>query len=525
MSYRHKPILLIILSALAGLAGCGGSINTATPPPSGGFTNSNLNGTYVFSALGVDASGLPFSLAGSLQANGNGGITGGTLDLNDAGLTSVLSALPISGGNYRVTADGRGKSTLTTSQGPVALDFVLISNSHALVTRYDGNGTGSGTMDLQSSVTQAQLAGSYALNFAGVDSSGLPFATVGSFTLDASGNITSGIEDFNDQGFAYPSLTLTGNVVLGTGSQPGTATLTATNSSSVSTFGTLSFNVYAIDSSHLKFVETDLSPILGGDAYRQQGAFFPATPTTFVFTMAGGVTAPISIGGFMPIDGAGTVTGGLEDINDNGTVSPAPLGFSGTYAATGAVGGQTQFSLSGFGGASTFVAYPTVGAGIQMLEMDNGGLLGGVALAQSSGASIASSQGYGLGLAAVNVGGFNGSFEEDNIAEFTITNGAFNGLIDINDQGSLSFNQRFSGSVSMDTPATGRGSLTSNVFNGVCYAVDDSTVLFLETDTNQVGTGAFQLQTPGAKSKLAAARTTVLHLTPAARAAWAHRHK
>ena len=169
------------------------------------------------------------------------------------------------------------------------------------------------------------------------------------------------------------------------------------------------------------------------------------------------------------------------------------------------------------------VAYPTTSAGLQMLQIDGGGILDGVALAQSAGATLASSQGYGLGLAAINIGGFSGAFEEDDIAEFATTNGGFSGLIDVNDEGSLSFDQKLSGSYTLDSPATGRGIFTSNALNGVFYAVDSSTVLFLETDNIQVGTGSFELQTPGASATAAVSRATVLHLTSAARSAWRRR--
>jgi hypothetical protein len=187
------------------------------------------------------------------------------------------------------------------------------------------------------------------------------------------------------------------------------------------------------------------------------------------------------------------------------------------------VGGRTLLTLSGFTGATQFVAYPTASAGLQLLELDNAGLLAGAALAQTAGATLAASQGYGVGLAAINIGGVSGAFEEDDIAEFSTASSGFSGLIDINDQGTLTFDHAINGSLTLDSPATGRGVMTSNIFNGVFYAVDSSNVLVLETDTNQVGTGTLQLQTPGANSSVAAARMTVLHLTPAARKAWRSR--
>jgi hypothetical protein len=222
----------------------------------------------------------------------------------------------------------------------------------------------------------------------------------------------------------------------------------------------------------------------------------------------------------MTIDGVSAVSSGLEDINDNGAVPSAPMSFSGSYAASGSVGGRTLFTLTGFTGATELIAYPTESAGVQFLEMDNSGLLGGVAFAQRAGAALASSQEYGLGLTGINIGGLNGSFEEDDIAQFTTNSTGFSGLIDINDEGTLSFDQQFTGNYTADSPATGRGILTSNVMNGVYYAVDNSTALFLETDTNQVGTGSLLLQTPGANSSAATAHMVMLPVTPVAHRAF-----
>ena len=62
MSVRNGIVLLVALSTLLFLAACGGngtSIATPVAPPSGAFSNSNLNGTYVFSIAGTDANGRP----------------------------------------------------------------------------------------------------------------------------------------------------------------------------------------------------------------------------------------------------------------------------------------------------------------------------------------------------------------------------------------------------------------------------------------------------------------------------------
>ena len=124
MSLRNRPVLSrlvmpAVLSALAMLVGCGNGSPTATPPPSGSFSNSNLSGTYVFSVSGTDDGGSPFAMVGALIANGTGGITGGTIDINDLGfaeqnpvIAPVANAAISASSPYTVGVDGRGRSTL-----------------------------------------------------------------------------------------------------------------------------------------------------------------------------------------------------------------------------------------------------------------------------------------------------------------------------------------------------------------------------------------------------------------------------
>jgi len=532
MSLRNRLVLPMALSTLALLAGCGSSSNKATPPPTGGFSKSDLSGTYVFSTTGSDANGAPTSMAGTFSANGNGGIAGGTLDINDAEFTAPATGLSITGGTYTVSVDGRGQATLsvTTPFGnSVIVDFVLTSKSHGLITEFDNNGSGSGTLDIQSAATQAQLVGSYAFTLSGIDSNGnLPFGTVGSFTLGADGIITSGVEDFNDTGFAYTNLTLSGTVLPQATGAPWVATLTAVDSSDVSPFGTLTFDVYAVDATHLKFVEADNFqngfPLLAGDAFTQQGASIPSSATTYVFTMAGGTqnSGPLTVGGVLPIDGAGAVSGGYIDINDAGTTTTAPLSFGGSYAASGSVGGRTLFNLSGFQVASQFIAYPTTNAGLQVLESDSAGFLSGVAIPQSS-STFASGQGYGM-----NVSGFN-SVEEDDIAEFTTTSTGFSGLVDLNDEGqALSFDKTLTGTYQIDSPPSGRYDFVSPAFDGELYVVDSSTALFVELDATQVGIGTVQLQneTQSARaSRLILPHRTVFPFAKNQKSAARWRHK
>ncbi|MBZ5681095.1 MAG: hypothetical protein LAO24_13415 [Acidobacteriia bacterium] len=503
MPVRNRLILLVAFSSLAFLAACGNGGNRVTPPPTGSFSNSDLNGTYVFSATGTNASGLFFTAVGSFQANGSGGITGGALDLNDAGLGVLL--LTINNSSYKVTSDGRGTATLVTSQGNLGLDFVLTSSSHGLVIRFDNSGSGSGSLDLQSAVTQSQLAGSYALNLSGVDQTFTnPLASVAGFTLDSAGNITTGVQDINDFGTALAALSLSGTVPVGSAGLPGVGQLVTST-----TLGTLQFDVFVIDANHIKFIEIDSTAILSGDAF-SQSASFPTGPT--VFTMAGldfipTQPVPFVAGGFMVSDGAGNIMStSTEDVNDAGNVAQV-ASFAGSYSPLS--GGRSVLTLIGFNNASlvntsTFAAYPSSG-GVQMLEIDGNGITSGFALPQT-GTLLGSAQGYGLNLTASNSNGF----EEDDIAEFTHTNGNFSGLIDINDQGATTFGHSFTGTYTADSTNSGRAVISTNAFNLVSYVVSGSSVLFIETDSNQVGLGAFQVQTPSTTT-MAASHLAALH--------------
>jgi hypothetical protein len=532
MTLRNRLVLSVIVCSLAALAGCGGSgFNSATPPPTGSFSNSDLNGTYVFSATGSDVNFAFLTMVGTFTANGSGGITGGTVDINDPLFSAPAAGLPITGGTYRITPDGRGQATLSAATpfgSSITVVFVLASSAHGLIIEFDGNGTGSGTVDMQSTVTQGQIAGSYAFNFTGISnynsSSGAEpvLATAGAFTLDGNGNVTTGVQDFNNNGNSVGETTLglTGTVNLST--VPGTAILTA--GSGAFCVAGCHFDVYPVDATHLKLIGTDAFPILTGDVFTQTSSI----PTTNVFTMAGldfaAQGAPFAAAGLIVTDGTSQVTSGAEDINDAGTALQLTT-LSGSYTALS--GGRSVLTLNqflngnaGLPGNYSFAAYPSSG-GLQLLEIDNAGVTSGVAYPQTS-TTLASTQGYGMNLTGINAGNGGGSFEEDDIAEFTNTNGTFSGLLDSNDQGTVTPDQKFGASYVADSTIPSRGTVTptTNGFTLVTYVVDSATTVFVEVDPSQLGLGSFALQTPTAKSNIAQMHLAALHLRPGAKNAW-----
>ena len=494
--------LLMALAAIASLlllGACGSS--NSTPANQVGFSKSSLSGTYVFSSTGTDSNTGGFlAFAGAITADGNGTITGGNVDVVDVndGAGSGTAT-----GSYVVNTDGRGQFTVAVAGvQSFTFNFVLSSTSHGLVTEFDDFGSGSGTIDLQTSLTGiSQLANSYALSLAGANiSDSGPLASAGSITFDSNGISTAGIQDFNENGTPLPARSLSGTATLGTGTAPGTMVLN-------DAFGTSSFDFYPVDATHFKVIETDLTDaLLAGDFYTQANATIPSGQV--VFTMAGGTanTFPTVAGGFATTDSSGNFTAGSEDLNANSGTFVTSIPFSGVASSGGAVGGRVLVALTGFATASQWVVYPTTSAGLIILELDTDNVMLGAAYAQSA-TSFAASQNYGLNLTGFNTGA---EVEIDNIAQFLTASPSsspnMTGKLDENASG-LQFAQgiNFSATYTPDSPATGRGNILApslGTVNGGLgleyYVVDGITTLFIEGsngDTAQVALGSFVQQT------------------------------
>lgn len=529
MSLRNLFVVPVVFSALAFLAGCGGSgTPPPIPPPSGSFSNSNLNGTYVFSVSGIDASGGPYAAVGTFTANGSGGITGGALDINYPDAGALVGNQSVTGGNYKVNVDGRGTVTLSNAVvNGMTLAFVLQDSSHGMLTEFDTIATGSGTLDLQTAGVSA--AGTYAFSLGGADylSGTASFETVGNFTVGSGGTI-SGLQDLNVGEFAYPGEALSGSIALGPSSTPSTFF-------SPSGFGSqLTFDVIAIDASHLKFIEMDTFANLVGDAYSQTSTTIPQG--TFAFTLAGsypGAGGVSAAGGFMLTDGAGNIQStSTADANNSGSLTQQPVIFSGTYAANGT--GRYQMTLSGFTDGTLYAVYPFSG-GWFLLEIDDGGIMSGAAFPQSQNV-FNSAQGYGLNFTGVTPNCVAGSCEVDDIAEFTAASGAtLTGIVDENFQPGGGPNLGLALSGNYQTPdSNGRGQIgatagnnSNSTLNGgfdlTFYSVDGTTFPFIETDTGQVTVGTMFQQNPTASAAAAAAAKNhpfVVRLAPKARANW-----
>lgn len=503
MSLLHRVVLpALTVVGLGFLIACSSS-NNSTPPPSGGFTNSDFNGTYTFSTSGGDTNGV-LSIAGTITACGcsNGQVSAGTVDVTDTAQPGPQIAINTAGSGYKVNANGTGTLTLalpSSSGGSVQFQFafVLTSPSHGLISEYDENGTGSGTIDLQPNPVTLSNS-SYAFSLSGSDTSSNPLATVGGFTLNSSGGITAGLADFNYSGSPFAALSLSGAISSGTGTAPGTATLTS------SFGGSQTFDVYAIDATHLKLIENDGKAVLVGDLFSQPTSTIPSGSLSFTvasFLTSSSTPTLLAAGGTVASDGSANLTSGAEDVNVNGTIdnnTTSPYAFSGVFVSNpgGNSNGRFQVDLTGFQGGTNFAAYPSSG-GVLILEIDSGlgaMITSGVAMAQSSPTGVVASQGYAMNLTGADLVN---ETELDQIAQFNTSGSKLSGSIYYNDFGVANPNNySISNSSNFTSGATGEVVLN---FNGgsegaLYYGVDGVTSLALGVDSSDVSLGMFQQQ-------------------------------
>jgi hypothetical protein len=486
MAVTHRfSVFAAVAVVLMVVTGCGGSNNSfGFPPPTGSFTNANLSGAFAFSYTGSDGAGF-LAVAGSFQADGSGHITSGMQDVNSG--FGIFTNSPITG-TYTVRADGRGSANLNSPAGNSVIDFVLVSGGHALITRFDANAAGSGTMDPQtaSAFSNTALAGAFAFNLSGIDAAGNPLGLAGNFTSDTAGNITSGINDSNDNGAVILNNPLSGSIPVSANGR-GAATFNTIR-------GVLTFAFYVVDATHLKMVEVDSTLVLGGEAFRQTGPFSNASLSgPFAFTLAGAdviSAGPFAAGGVLASSGTGSITGGTEDFNDAGTIT-TNIGLTGNYSM--AATGRGTLTIVNGAGNFNFVIYPSAG-GVLALETDLRFVTTGTALQQQStpftGGSLSGT--YGL-----NFTGISPSSELDSIAQFTANgSNSLNGIIDLNNNGGITFGQALSGTYAV----SGNGRTTLSLHsplgtqNMVLYLVNGTRALFIEIDPTLVAAGDIRHQ-------------------------------
>lgn len=339
---------------------------------------SNLQGTYVLQAQGVDATGSfnPYQFAGLIVLDGNGVITSGeqTVNFNDptTGLfvsktEPIIQSGTLGSSSYFLGPDGRGTITINPNDdaalGIETFDFVFLSSSsnpQALVSAFSNSASpiqisGTGTMDLQDAKFQTTppptlMPGGYAFAVSGTDFTlGVPIAIGGILDIDSSNNVITGGSVTDEvvaiNGVGSPpvadSAKPSGSVSYTPGPFGGIITLALTANFPNNPVQ-LTFTGYIVDGSHIRLIESDTEGAGWTAGLAVAQAVSPGSFTTFSGTYVFGVQGTdLSIGDPSTLTSAGVFN------------ADAGSGYMDTFLqaysnpVTGTVGAQISASFNG----------------------------------------------------------------------------------------------------------------------------------------------------------------------------------
>jgi hypothetical protein len=356
--------------------------------------------------------------------------------------------------------------------------------------------------------TNASLQGTYSFSMSGADASANPgafLARVGSFTADGKGNITAGMEDLTDAG-SNQTVQFTGGTYAIQPNGKGTITLNTLT-------GGLGLTIVLNSASKGVLIQADLNATSSGTLLLQSASAFTTTAISggYAFDVSGtdATGAPVSVVGQMATNGSGSITGGIYDADDGGTLLAAQtFGAGGSYsldATNGATFGRGTMTFA----SRTFVFYIVDGTRIRLLEMDGQFFTLGDALQQSGAPTqaVAGSFVFLTGGASVLNGGSAvaraGRFTTD--ASGNVTNIQMDG----NNNGSRTSitssvtisNAKFT--IDTANAGTGRGTLTFTATSGpsagtytfVFYLASATQGVIQDTSTGIVADGSMLAQT------------------------------
>jgi len=242
-------------------------------------------GSFVFAVGGAAISQGVFgglARAGRFTADANGNITNLSVDEDFSGGVNVF---PKSGGfsnvTYTIDAAGTGHGTLNftdvTRNQTFQYVFYMASATQGFIQDNSTNVVADGSITAQSGTfTAASMAGSYAINWSGVNlANGFEedFAGVIPVSSASSNNISGGVIDFTELGDAKiftgilvnGLLTLQGDGTLG-GAQGNALQLTTSQTPST----TFNFRAYVVNANTIILVGVDSGRVVIGTAVRQQ---------------------------------------------------------------------------------------------------------------------------------------------------------------------------------------------------------------------------------------------------------------
>ncbi len=279
-----------------GAASTHGSLNLQTPSQ---FSGNAINGKYVFDFPGISFAGSPPSVSstvGEFAADGNGNVTGGTVDVNDGSFTPS-GAITLTPANYQLDTNGNGTNF---GRGMMTLNgktyaFYIVNSTRLAMLEEDSTGGAEGDAILQTGTIPAQnsdLKGGFVFLTGGSVATGKfgPLARLGRMSTDGAGGVGSVAFDENSDGnnthiSENSNLSSATYTIDTTNAGSGRGTFTFHNSST----GTVSYVFYFYSPTRAVLQDVSTSIVSDGVLMAQSGAPFTTSSTAgnYVFNWGG----------------------------------------------------------------------------------------------------------------------------------------------------------------------------------------------------------------------------------------------
>ena len=323
---RLTAILLVLFLASVGCGSGGGGTAGTSPPPSN-----------------------PMPSITSISPN-SGPVAGGNFTLTVTGSGFISGSIVRWNGTNRTTTF----VSSTQLEASISASDVASAGTAQITVFNPSPGGGVSSARIFSIVfSNSTLNGQYAFSFSGVDTNGF-FLAGGSFTADGNGNLT-GIEDLNDFTGVFPNLSFTGSYSISADGR-GSATITTSQ-------GTSNFRFVVLSPDKALIIQFDTFAVGNGSVDKQDTSAFSNSALNAGYSFVFDGISPnglMSAAGRFNADGAGIISAGVEDINDNGFVD-TNVAFSGTYNVASNGRGTATFTSALGLRSSVSMSFPRAG--------------------------------------------------------------------------------------------------------------------------------------------------------------------
>lgn len=447
--------------------------------------NSRLSGNYALLFRGSDNDGR-IALAGHINADGAGSITGGVLALNSVSSTTVMSG----SGSYSVESDGRG----TMSLGPWTFRLAVNSAGDIRIVDLDETLTNPirGSGEIKKQDTRAfslnAFSGDFAVGLDG-DLNASEMALIGTLSWDSTGVLTRGAVDYIPTPTNPVTYATVGSVTspdAGTGH--GTVQLIP---SGIPLITPLNFEYFIVSSTEAFLVQSTMrsanTPALSGVLLKQSGGPFSNLslngPSILNLTGAAPEGSHTLLGRAM-FDGAGNVTG-VADENFEGSLA-SQNSFTARYAVCNNNSCGTIENVVFNSGTSGFFSFYLISPGKAFVaggtKLSNKVMTGTLEPQTGGPFTLTSAAGtYAVGSVAPAV-----PADPDISAAVTLdSSGHITGMKDAWGESGPYVDELIEGTLTLIDPATGRGTMTdcSTCAPDPLYFVSPTKLLEMESST------------------------------------------